>query len=70
MKRLLLLSLLLLSGCSSIRYDSCIKHIMPGMIMTPSMLIAAPVEVAVGAGVMMSTTMYVTYKRMYDSDCE
>ena len=69
MKRILLLCLLL-AGCESIRVDSCIKHIAPGLLMTPPLLIAAPVEVAIGTGVIMSTTMYVTYKKMYGPNCQ
>ena len=38
--------------------------------MTPPLLIAAPVEVAIGSGVIMSTTMYYTYKRMYGANCQ
>lgn len=69
MKRILLLCLLL-AGCESIRVDSCIKHAVPGMLVTPSLLAVAPVKVAVGTGVIMSSTMYITYKKMYGTDCE
>ena len=69
MRRILLLSLLL-SGCSTFNNDPCIKHVVPGLLMTPPLLIAGPVEVAIGSGVIMSTTMYYTYKRMYGANCQ